>query len=159
MHLRYVQEVCVGIELDTRKRPELVVEEDLRKVAVDVAPACWKSRILFGNEHLFFEDRVIAITRHPECAGFETAESATEVGRVRVEPVGINRSPWPSTELTRKHHACKWRTGKEASGQRQEHCNVWLRHGGVWLPLVRYICISVGIEEVVIRVRHAIDNK
>lgn len=159
MHLRYAQQVCVGIELDPGKRSELIVEEDLSKVAVDVPPACWNRRILFCNEHLFFEDRVIAIARHPQCTGLETAESATKVGRVRVEPVGIDRSPWSGTKLTGKHHARKWRVGKEASGQRQEHCDVWLRDGGVWLPHVRYICISVGIEEVVVRVRHAIGNK
>jgi len=90
VHLRYTQIVCVGIELDSRQRAEVVVEEDLSEAAVDVAPACRDSRILFRDKHFLLESGVVAIARYAQCTGGEAVQSAAKVSGVRVEPVGID---------------------------------------------------------------------
>ena len=90
MHLRYTQIVCVGIELDTRKRAEVIVEEDLSEAAVDVAPACRDRRVLFCDKHFLLESGVVAVARYAQCTGCEAVQSTAKVGRVRVEPVGVD---------------------------------------------------------------------
>jgi len=90
VHLWYTQVVCVGIELDTRQCAEVIVEEDLSEAAVDVAPACRDSRVLFCDKHFLLESGVVAIARYAQCTGCETVKSAAKVSGVRVEPVGID---------------------------------------------------------------------
>jgi len=90
VHLRYTQIVCVGIELDTRQRAEVVVKEDLSEAAVDIAPACRDSRVLFCDEHLLLERDVVAVARYAQCTGCEAVQSTAEVGGERVEPVGVD---------------------------------------------------------------------
>jgi hypothetical protein len=115
VHLRYAQGVRVSVELDSRECLELLVEEDLREAAVDVTPACRKCRVLFGNQHFLLEDSIVAIARDAECARLKAVQSASEIPRVCVEPVCVNRSPRSCTDLARQQCTCEWVVEEKAA--------------------------------------------
>lgn len=62
MNLWYPKTRSICIELDARERPKLIVEGNLRKLAVDVSPAGWQSNALLDGKHLFLEYAVVAVS-------------------------------------------------------------------------------------------------
>lgn len=159
MHLRYPKIVRERVELDPGKRPELIVEEDLCQLTVDVAPACCNRCILLHYKHLFLEHRVVPVSGDAKRAGRQPIQCAPKVGRVRVEPICIDRRSRSSANLPGQKCTCKRHVGEKPSCQWQEHGHIWLRNRWEGFPFIRYICEAIGVEEMVIGILHAVGHQ